>query len=195
MAGIIIDGVVKIKFAAPTNIISNQPAFAQDTFNLKRVSNKQNVQRWEITTNLMPENNSGEYLAHSVAMGFTEVFSIQVPQVYRSSDSTTAKNVKVLANALPNSESISISLTGVIKRGEFIRFENHDKVYMVVSDSKDGLIKISPRLTSNVPQNTNVLVGSQVFMKVRYDLTTRLGIQYIDGILSDPGAVTFVEAL
>jgi hypothetical protein len=199
MAGIIENGVVKVRFVTPMSVVSNQPVFVADSLSLKRQVISQGVQRWEIETNLEPSNNSADFLLHSVSNGYEKVFDIQVPQVYKRYGNTdSAEIVSVSSNAAVGDDTISVVSNGTLSKGEFIRFTNHDKLYLLMSDLTTGgnsNVKIFPKLRSSVPLNTVVVIGKSVVMKARYGLNTVLGISYIDGVLSDPGTVTFIEAL
>lgn len=193
-AGIIIDGKLAIPFVAPLNITSNTPSFASDAVNLKRMTASQKAQRWEITTNLMPSNDSAEFMIHSVTNGHTEIFDVLMPQIMRF-DQTTATVVKTLNATNPVARnSIEVTKNGNIAKGEFVKFTNHDKVYMIKAVTATR-IEIFPSLVSSVPPLTEILTGDDVLMKARYNTDTMLGIKFVDGIMSDPGTVTLVEAL
>jgi len=200
MAGILENGQVTIRFVAPTSIISNQPSFVQDTVSLKRQTNSRGVQRWEIKTNLEPSNSSADFLVHSITVGHNNIFNIQVPQVFRLKESdktTTSGIVSLFTQGQLNSSTISITgNNGQISKGEFIKFGNHDKVYIVTETRNgNGNLEIYPPLRMVTNAGTSIAYGSSVTMKVRFDTDTVLGITYTDGILSDPGAVTFIEAI
>lgn len=196
MAGIIIDGQVAIQFVAPLAVRSNQPAFVSDSLNLIQYVVRQKAQRWEITTNLAPSNDSSDYLCHSVEYGFDIPFDIQMPQVRRAVVQTNATKAEVTTNALAGTEVMTTLITGKIQGGEYIQFENHSKVYLLMGDAQGaGGIKIYPPLRKPVPVGTKIFSGKNVKMRVRYDLSVALGITYVDGILSDPGSVKLVEAI
>jgi len=199
MAGIIENGVVTVRFVTPMSVVSNQPVFVADTLSLKRQVLSQGVQRWEISTNLEPSNNSADFLLHSVTNGYDQVFDVQVPQVFkRSGETSTATTVRVNSLNAANSSTISCNVNGTLLKGEFIKFINHDKVYILlnnVTTSSTAQLQIYPSLRSQVPANTLIATKQNVIMKCRYDTSTALGITYIDGILSDPGTVGFIEAL
>jgi hypothetical protein len=200
MAGILQSGVLIARFVAPMSVVSNQPAFISDTISLKRQVSSQNVQRWEIVTRVEPSNSSADFLLHSVINGYDNVVDIQMPQVYRSNDNKTTSTsiISVSANATKGQTTISISNNnGTLAKGEFIKFQNHDKVYLVTSTlaSSSGSITIYPRLNFDVSSGTPMLYGSSTILKARYDTNTILGITYEDGILSDPGTIGFIEAL
>jgi len=199
MAGILENGQVTIRFVAPTSIISNQPAFVKDTVSLKRQTNSQGVQRWEIKTNLEPSNYSTDFLIHSVTNGYDQIFDIQVPQVYRLRDknaTTTTSIITASANAVSNTSSIYIQgNNGSLSKGEFIKFSNHDKIYILTSNRiGNGTINIYPPLLTDVSIGTGISYGANTTMKVRYDTDAVLGITFTDGILSDPGSITLIES-
>ena len=195
-AGILQGGSLLIRFAAPLTVVSNQPVFATDTLSLRRQVVSQNVQRWEIVTRLEPSNQSADFLVHSVTNGHNQVFSVRMPQVYRRSDATNSAGITLTANAASNANQVQVQNLGFIARGEFIRFSNHSKVYMVTEDlTGNGNLKIFPRLRQAVPIGSTVFYGSNAVLEVRYEPDVSLGITYTDGILSDPGTVTLVEAL
>jgi hypothetical protein len=199
MAGIMENGVVTVRFVTPMSVVSNQPVFVADTLSLKRQVLSQGVQRWEIVTNLEPSNTSANFLLHSVTKGYDKVFDIQMPQVFRRGGNlNTATTVRVVGNFTANTSNLQVSSNGLISKGEFIKFANHDKIYLVLNNvvqSGNTSLQIFPALQKPVTNNTFVGFGSNVVMKARYDTSVTLGISYIDGILSDPGTVGFIEAL
>lgn len=196
MAGLIIDGMVKVGFVAPLQIVSNQPAFVSDSLNLRQQVARQKAQRWEITTNLEPSNDSAEFFIHSITNGFDAVFLIQMPQIYRQPGATKVNTLFTAQDYLKGANSIASQLVGQVGIGEFIRFANHNKIYTVRKSLKNsGQLEIYPQLVAAVPGGTAIYVDTAVNMQVRYDPTTILGIKYVDGILADPGSVKFVEAL
>lgn len=181
-----------IKFVAPMMVKSNQPVFVADSINLKRyAASMEGVQRWEIETNVMPSNSSAEYLIHSVINGYSTVFDVEMPQVYRGS--TEVVTGSTTATGSSGSFSISVQSSSNLKRGDFVSFGNHSKVYLITAVSS-GSITIFPRLRTAV-SNTALYYGNNVIMKAYYDTDVMTGISYIDGIISDPGIVKLVEAV
>lgn len=193
MAGIIVNGEV-IRFVAPLQISSNQPVFVSDAINLRRTTGSRMAQRWEISTNLEPSNDSANYLIHSVANGYNTVFSVEMPQVYRMGVINAVTGTALSSAAASAANIIQISgISDHLPLGEFIKFGNHDKVYVVLARSGSNYT-IFPRLITNVPINTQIYFGNSVIMKARYDIDTAIGISYRDGILSDPGTIKLIEA-
>jgi alpha-amylase/alpha-mannosidase (GH57 family) len=194
-------GVV-VRFVAPMTIKSNQPVFSMDTLSLKRQTTSQKAQRWEITTNLEPSNTSIDYFMSSVLNGFDHTITIQMPQLLQTKarTSTIRGDLIITANAVKGQTTVQAGngvATGNIYRGEFIKFGNDDKVYLVKQDFIGGVgnLEIYPPLRKNTPNGTSVLYRDNVLMHCLYDTTTVLGITYKDGILSDPGSITLIEDL
>lgn len=187
-------------FAAPLNVRSNKPAFASDTYSLKRRVGGQVAQRWEVEASMAPTNNTAEFMVNLVLNGYTEIFKIRMPQVVvpDSLKMPISRNIKTATSHLAMQSFIHITggLSSRFMPGAFIRFANHPKVYMVASAQPDGTgIDIHPALLRNVPKDTEIIFGDKVSLDVRYDTDTHLGIKYVDGILTDLGTVRFIEAL
>lgn len=190
------DDEIQCGFVAPLSVISNQPSYAQDTMNLTRKASSQNVQRWEIEANLEPTNNSANFMLHSIENGHDGIFHVRMPQIANlgAADLTDA-----LTHLSAVAKAYIVTLSGEydLIPGEYIQFENHSKVYIVTAFTKAGTTTVSvrPRLHKAVPAGTAVRNGGNVTMHARYDSSVRLGITYIDGVLSDPGSVKLIEAL
>lgn len=201
MAGILINNVVAVKFVAPTAVINVSPAFVSDSLSLKRQVSSQNVQRWEIQTNLEPSNSSTDFFVHNVINGYDNVFEIEMPQPYRGTNvlkNTITNSFTCSGTAAAGSSTLSANLSGRIFAGDFIQFSNHDKVYMIKNSYlTSGLITLNifPSLRAQVTNGVTIKTGKNVKMKCRYNVDFTSGISYTDGIISDPGTVRFVEAL
>ena len=63
----------------------------------------------------------------------------------------------VLVNGATNAGAVSVPIDGIsgtLKAGDFIKFANHSKVYMVTADiTGAGTVSIEPALVSNVADN------------------------------------------
>jgi hypothetical protein len=182
-----LDSELECVFVAPLSIISNQPAYVQDMLNLRRSASSQNVQRWEIESNIEPTNNSANALVHSVMNGYDNVFYVRMPQVYGIALTASGS---VRDTAIVGADTISLNGAGC-KKGEFIQFTGDNKVYLVVEGG--STIKIHPPLLRQATAGTLLITGGKVTMRARYDSDVRLGITYVDGILSDPGSIKLVE--
>lgn len=192
-----LDSELQYTFATPLSVKSNQPAFISDTMSLKRKTNSQNVQRWEIEADIVPSNDSPNFLVHSVRNGLTAVFYLRMPQVYSPNKISQNYSLTMANLRFKGSSFIDINgLGNVDLEGQFINFEGNSKVYLVIGKGVAGVgVEISPPLLTQVAQGTKVIYGDKVTMYARYDENTRLGITYVDGILSSPGTIKFIEAL
>ena len=194
MAGIYISSTKILAFAAPISVISNKPGFAMDTMNLQRTTYANPGQRWEIKTNLVPTNDSADFFVHSVMNNFDTVFDIQMPQVYRGRNYNVSSASRT-ASGSAGSRVISVSGSGLLK-GEFVRFVDdptHYKTYVIAENQSGGVVSIFPPLKKAVAGEMQC--GDNVHFRATYDNTNALGMIYVDGILMDPGTITFIEAV
>lgn len=195
-----LDSELQCVFSTPLSIFSNQPDYVQDSLNLTRTASSQNVQRWEIETKLSPLNGSSAYLTHSVLNGRHKTFYVRMPQVPNLAYSTATVTVGNNANyslAIPaNSEYMRISGASAMVPGEFFRFPNDSKVYMVVEGGAAGAnVKFAPRNRVSVSSGATLVLGGKVTMNASYDVDVAVGIVYSDGVLSDPGTIKLVERI
>jgi hypothetical protein len=133
----------------------------QNTIISKSVSGKKlarqiDGQRWAFTIDIITAKRSdvyGELMAFIVKQrSGKENFTIVPPEI---------EDARGTASGIPNGTAsagaTSITLagtgTGTLKAGDFIKFANHDKVYMIVADQSDistGTLTIEPPLTSAI---------------------------------------------
>lgn len=185
-------------FSTPLSVRSNQPAYAQDSMNLMRKAGSQGVQRWELSAEISPTNDSSGFLVHSVTKGHNVPFYIRTPQVVGLAIPTQADD-SIAASA--GTDVIPIATTIAMLPGEFINIGIDTKTYMVKTCSHNSGTNIStitimpPLRRSVVSQVAGVKRGGLVKTWVYYDTDTQLGITYTDGILSNPGSIKFVEKL
>jgi uncharacterized secreted protein with C-terminal beta-propeller domain len=186
------DAEIQCGFSTPLSVISNQPAYTQSMMNLKYKTNSQNAQRWEIEANLETTNNSPDFLVHSVTAGHANRIYVRMPQVYGAfSQDINAGTSSVTNTKVAGIDTIDI--TGSIPNvGEFIQFTGASKVYLVIAKTTSD-IRIAPSLITTVAAATVLLRGGRVTMQAYYDPSVKLGITYIDGVLSDPGSVKLIE--
>lgn len=201
---VVTDADVETAFVAPLSIINNQPAFVQDSMNLKRRASLQGVQRWEIIANLEPSNNSAAMLLHSVDKNVVTPINVRMPQIVGLKIITKNKlKVGIVwavnGNKSRGDSSISIQTATsdlpdayALTPGEFITFEGHTKVYLVKTATNTN-ITISPPLMTTVSSGAALRRDGDTVLSCRYDSDTVLGIKYIDGVLSDPGSVKLIE--
>ena len=133
----------------------------QNTIISKSVSGKKlarqiDGQRWGFTARIITAKRSdvyGELMAFIVKQrSGKENFTIIPPEVEDARG--TASGIPTgTASAGDTSITLGGTGTGTLKAGDFIKFANHDKVYMVVADQSDistGSLTIEPPLTTAV---------------------------------------------
>ena len=133
----------------------------QNTIISKSVSGKKlarqiDGQRWGFTARVITAKRSdvyGELMAFIVKQrSGKENFTIVPPEV-EDARGTASGTPNGTASAGATSITLGGSGTGTLKAGDFIKFANHDKVYMVVADQSDistGSLTIEPPLTTAV---------------------------------------------
>ena len=138
----------------------------QDTILSKTVSGKKlarqiDGQRWAFTASIITAKRSdvyGELMAFIIKQrSGKENFTIIPPEI-EDARGTASGTPNGTASAGATSITIGGSATGTLKAGDFIKFANHDKVYMVVADQADistGTLTIEPPLVTAV-SSTNI---------------------------------------
>ena len=122
----------------------------------KKLSRQIDGQRWSFTAQIITAKRSdvyGELMAFIVKQrSGKENFTIVPPEVSLARG-TASGTPNGTASAGATSITLGGSGTGTLKAGDFIKFDNHDKVYMVVADQSDistGTLTIEPPLTTAV---------------------------------------------
>ena len=125
----------------------------QNTIISKSVSGKKlarqiDGQRWGFTARIITAKRSdvyGQLMAFIIKQRSSkENFTIVPPEV---------EDARGTASAGDTSITLGGTGTGTLKAGDFIKFANHSKVYMVVADQSDistGTLTIEPPLTTAV---------------------------------------------
>ena len=133
----------------------------QDTILSKSVSGKKlarqiDGQRWGFTARIITAKRSdvyGELMAFIVKQrSGKENFTI-IPPEMEDARGTASGTPHGTASAGATSITLGGTGTGTLKAGDFIKFANHDKVYMVVADNSDistGTLTIEPPLRTAV---------------------------------------------
>lgn len=189
-----LDSELAAVFAAPISIVSYSPENSGDTLSLRRIRNRNPSQRWEISAEVVPSNIAHELLAMMVMAGGSDTVFVRMPQLptKRTLNANTTVTTTTLANA--GSENFNVSVTGsqLIPIGEFIRFANHSKVY-IVTNHVGSTLSISPPLREQVPIGTTIAHSGMVTMNAVFSGGGTNGIHFVDGILSSPGKLTLIE--
>lgn len=125
------------------------------------------AQRWELTAQyrLMTRAQMQPIMAFIMAQqGSLETFQIQLP-LHDDALGSVSGTVEANGSHSIGDSTINIDgITGTLKAGDFIKFANHSKVYMVTADrSGSGVMNIQPALLEAVPDNTVVTYDNVQF--------------------------------
>lgn len=113
--------------------------------------------RWQFTAVFPPMTRS----AFSPVMAFIEsqegmlgTFQVTIP-ILSSTSGTVSGTAAASASASVGAKSVSIDgITGTLKAGNFVKFANHSKVYMLTADrAGDGSMAFTPALVAAVADN------------------------------------------
>ena len=190
------------KILAPLSITSNEPVYDVDTVSLSKQRASQGAQRWELAFNTATSNDTEADMLVGVVEGITTASTMVMPQLPSVVKANTSSVVlPISANASAGSSSVSITSDGVISKGSFIKFSNHNKVYLVTASVGAGAVSVSlyPSLRSAVTTShtfdTSNGPASAVTLNYYRDVSNLRGLTFTDGILSSTGTVNLVEAL
>jgi len=187
----------------PFSIVTNQPIFSADTVSLKHIRSQQIAQRWELQFNVITNDNVATTL-----LGVLDEMNLkgqmQMPQLPEvDAASTGSGTAAVTGTAIPVSSSSvlldSTAASGVLPAGSFVKFSNHDKVYILKSNlDMDGVsasAEVYPKTVLELSIGTTLQFGQDCLFKYYRDINGMNGIRFLDGVLADPGTVNLIEAL
>jgi hypothetical protein len=137
-------------------IKSNQTTILSKSVSGKKLARQLDNQRWSFTIQIITAKRSdvyGDLMAFILKQrSGKENFTIVPPEI-EDARGTASGTPNGTASAGATSITLGGSGTGTLKAGDFIKFANHNKVYMVVADQNDistGSLTIEPPLTTAV---------------------------------------------
>ena len=149
-------------------IKSIQNTIISKTISGKKLARQIDGQRWGFTAKVITAKRSdvyGELMAFIIKQrSGKENFTIVPPEV-EDARGTASGTPNGTASAGATSITLGGSGTGTLKAGDFIKFANHDKVYMVVADQSDistGSLTIEPPLTTAIT-NSDIIYDNVPF--------------------------------
>jgi hypothetical protein len=186
---------------APFRVNSNEPVFAADSVSLKHRRLAQGSQRWELEFGVIMQD-SASFFSDMVSSFDSEV-TMTMPQLNirgETISSGTCTTAVITGSTSPvGSTLINLSsANGTISKGRFVKFANHNKIYLVTGEySGSGNLSIYPKLVQSVPVATALLYLDSHAITFRgfRDVTNINGITYTDGVLSEAGTINLIEAL
>lgn len=190
---------------APLSIISNSPIYDADTVSLKKLRSSQGHQRWELSFEVVANDNAADLLLASIE-NLNNAASMIMPQIREVEDLNTLTGTLVVpTETSANSGTVTVTntfaITGILKKGTFVKFSNHGKVYILSQDldmagtSGTKTAHIFPKLQKTVAATSTLQYGSDCALTYFREVTNMQGINYSDGVLSNIGSVQLIEAI
>jgi len=189
---------------APITISSNEPHFDMTTVSLKTQRASQDHQRWELSFNVLSDQDKAAELFLSTIVNFDTSDIMIMPQLVKEGNNNSLSNTTVGSTTAAGASSIEIdnssNVTGSLPKGSFIKFSNHSKVYITTNDlslegTSNQTLNFYPNLISAVPNLTALNTGDSCVISYFKSIDNQMGITYTDGILSNIGTVNLIEAL
>ena len=187
----------------PFTIASNQPIYDADTVSLIKQRASQSAQRWEISFSTVHSNDAADSFVQSITNMTTKQTMIMPQLTDVVSKLTVTTSPLMFANYSAGVSQVAVSSSGefgFLPKGSFIKFSNHDKLYVVTADvdfstGSSELVNIFPSLKEPVTVTDTLLSGDDVVLTYYKDINNLQGVTYRDGILSSAGTITLIEAL
>jgi hypothetical protein len=195
---------------APFSINSNSPVYDAETVSLKKIRATQGYQRWELSFECVANDNIAEMFIASV-QHINLPKKMIMPQIKEVQDectltgSTPGEADIWTGGATQNASSVKIAnndfISGILKKGSFIKFHGHDKVYLLTADLNMNSTTsyeeayIFPKLNAPVPQTDTLRYGDLCLLTYFQDISNLQGMSFTDGILADMGSINLQEAL
>jgi len=199
---------------APLTIASNQPIYVSDTVSLKQIRTAMNAQRWEVSFDTITNDNSVELLIASCD-GQANTDTMIMPQLKEVDDAYTADGDSGSTDGpglfshtshAAGEDTVTIRRLegiGFVPKGSFIKFANHNKVYLLITEinlDTMGLsdyvdIEIYPSLRVTVQDSVQIKLKEECVLTYFASIDNQKGITYQDGILASPGNINIIEAL
>ena len=149
------------------DIFDNEAVLRSEAQSLQTQSRSLDGQRWEIsgTYPVLTRTEAGTIMAYLKSVrGSSTAFTMTLPE-YSDANGTVSGTVLTSSAVAAGATSIPIDgITGQINAGDFVKFANHTKVYMVTADrSGVGSLTISPPLRESVVNNEGVTYDAVPF--------------------------------
>lgn len=179
------------------NLQSQSPTLVSESASGKLQARQIAGQRWSFSARYSPLSRSEFAPVSAFIMqqrGRLNTFTIELPIMSDSASSATGTLAANGAVAAGNTVITTDGLTGSLNVGDMVKFNGHDKVYMVVAVSGTNMtsMTIEPPLTDSVADNETIDYNN-VLMKVRLNNDVQEFGLRTDSLISYE--VDFIEAI
>ena len=186
------------KILAPLTIRSNEPIYEVDTVSLSKQRASQGAQRWEVSFKTVTSADTEADMLVGTITNLTASTTITMPQIPSVVAGNTAGISLVISSvASAGASTVTIVNDGIIKKGSFIKFSNHDKIYMVTEDVSSGTVNVPiyPSLRSAVAITDTFQTGSYAVLSYYRNIDNLTGLTFSDGLISNAGSISLTEAI
>ena len=150
------------------NLRSKHKNFVTEARNGRRQVRSIGAQQWVFSAqynNLTRAEFMPVYAFCVKQKGQLNTFTVTPPVISSTSGNATGTMRVNGAHSLGDSTIAVDGFTGTIKAGDFIKFNNHDKVYMVTTDlTGAGTLNIEPGLYNVLADETTVIYNNVPFL-------------------------------
>jgi len=188
----------------PFTITSNEPLFDMTTVSLKTDRASQGYQRWELSFNVVGTKNTEADLLLSSVNNLTNVSQMvmpQLPSIDANSSYSGITNNSISHSAVNSGDTSTVlgSFSGVIPKGTFFNFDGQDKLYIATSavdgTSNTRVLSFYPAAKSYSGTGQPVKIKGSCNFSYYINIDNQTGITYSDGVLSNLGTISLVEAV
>jgi len=182
---------------APLKITSNEPVFEMTTVSLKTQRASQGAQRWELSFATATSAATEADAILGAISGITVADTMTMPQLPSVDAANTIGVSRAISSASAGASSVNLHNNGFMSKGTFVKFSNHDKIYMVTADHSAGVspVSIYPTLRVAVTGTDTLKTGSSAVLTYYRSIDNAMGITFTDGLLSNAGSINLIEAL
>ena len=179
------------------NLQSQSPTLISESASGKIQARQIAGQRWSFTASYPPLTRTEFAPVSAFIMqqrGRLNTFTIELPIVSDSASSATGTLAVNGAVTSGNTVIATDGMTGTLTVGDMVKFDNHDKVYMVVAVSGANMtsMTVEPPLAESVA-NDEEIIYNNVPMKVRLNNDVQQFGLRTDSLVSYE--VDFLEAI
>ena len=179
------------------NLQSQSPTLVSEAASGKLQARQIAGQRWVFTASYPPLTRAEFAPVSAFIMqqrGRLNTFTIEIPVVSDSASSATGTLAVNGAVTAGNTVITVDGLTGSLELGDLVKFNGHDKVYMIVAKSGTNMtsMTVEPPLVDNVANN-EAIIYNNVPMKVRLNNDVQEFGLRTDSLVSYE--VDFIEAI
>ena len=190
---------------APFTIRSNEPMFDVDTISLKKERASQGAQRWELEFGTVGVSDTMQDMLIASVTDQSAAQTMFMPQLTAVDEksSISSNTIDIAASASVGATSVSLTAsgkTGTLPKGSFIKFSNSNKMYMTTTDvNLDGntseSVSIYPELRVALTTANTLRNGDLAVLSYYKSIDNQSGITFTDGVLSNSGTISLIEAL